>query len=1749
MFYPENFLSLLEIIYNIFMERFIQGISNRYRKSEGTVTNLLRRVKIMISKMTQCIEKRAMKSITTSLLIKTALCFIGCVLVFSSPSQGCSLAGDVDGNCHLDINDLRLMGQQWLDSGPISANLDGLGDVDYYDFAILAGDWGETEQTGSVTVTISGTIPTGGQWRVDSGGPWYNSGDTASGISVGAHTITFADVAGYGKPADEPVTIPFGGSTTIETLVTMASSVWEYLYDGSDQETAWQAYGFDDGWDSGPGLLGFGSKAPTEVTDIGPKVNGQYTAYFRHKFSVSNVSELTDISIDLRYDDGAVVHINEQEVNRIEMPTGTIYYDTPANGSTDDDKSITFSDSAGTLSEGDNILAVEVHQRTSTSSDLIFDLNLEATRVIGGSGPAIVNAGAYIPQTGTLVVNISPQGAINDGAQWRVDGGAWRNSGSEIVQDVGTHTVDFLSVSGWQKPSSVQVEVFDSTQAVVNRTYSPGQSAGLQINEFMADNDSRSTLGTLEPGEILDGDLMSSDWIEIYNNSGSTVDISNWYLTDEADQKTKWQFPSGMSALGNGDYLIVFASGKTEELNPGNYPYWDGTYYHTSFQLDKGGEYLGLIDSDGTTVIHEFNQYPDQEENFSYGLDGSDPSYFAEATPGAANTGEFVAFVEKPEVNIEGGCYETAIDVTLTCDTVGSTIRYTTDGTSPTATTGTLYTGSIHLDSLTAIIAKGFRTDFHPSKARIETYIFVQSGVVGFNSNLPIVVVDTMGLPLPHNKDTKPYIDCRIVIIDVDDVTGRAEITGPEHFAGIGQIKKRGESTYGQGHYGIEIQDEYGMDKEVSLLGMPAESDWILSFDVIDFTLLKNEISFKWFRDMGHYAPRQRFVEVYFNENDTGAISTGDRKGVFMLREKIKRDKNRVDIARMDTLHNAEPQVSGGYMVKNDKDDPCDILLGDYLEIASYGIGYDGGGKAILAEPDHLVVTGPQINWIVGYINEVHSVFWQNTGSSWYPGPGAKDSDYVDEASWIDHGIVEQIGNDADAFWGSYFTHKDRGGKVFSGPPWDFDRAFHNSAESFGRSYTVWRQQGEIFGKWHQKLQDHLEYKMTLADRWFEHREVVLNTALTQAYIDQQVVLLTEAMSLSQQKTYAGVRDWEDNLAEFKDWITNRLDWLDGEIASRFAEAPPIFSPVGGYVSQGSSVSMSDPSGLSGPIYYTLNGEDPRLEGGGTNSNAVAYGGPVTLSKSTCVKARTKDGGGWSAMNTEVYAVGPVLENLRITELMYHPTDPTPGEIAALNPDPIDEDFEFIELKNIGVVAINLNLVHFTDGIHFTFGDFTLAAGDYAVLVKNQAAFAERYSTGGINIVPGSYVGYLDNGGEEIVLRDAFGAEIHDFDYNDSWYGITDGGGFSLTIKDASATDPNLWDRKAGWRPSAAVDGSPGVDDTGIIPEIGAIVINEILAHTDSYPNDWIELHNTTGSLINIGDWYLSDDDLDLMKYKIAPGTSIAAGGYIVFTQDDDFGGAFALSENGETLYLHSGDGSGLTGYSKEESFGASENSVAFGRYEKSTGTFNFVAMSANTPGGSYEGAANAYPKVGPIVINEIMYHPQINEDAEYVELKNISGSSVTLYDFSTSEPWQFIDDAGDPTPGLEFYFPTGSPVTMADGEYLLLVKNLAAFNSEFTPEPGVTILEWTTGGLKNSGEEPLLSMPGDLDGSVRQYIRVDKVNYSDGDNPPGDDPWPTEPDGENGDGSSLSRKVLADYGNDVANWQAASPTPGTINP
>jgi len=316
------------------------------------------------------------------------------------------------------------------------------------------------------------------------------------------------------------------------------------------------------------------------------------------------------------------------------------------------------------------------------------------------------------------------------------------------------------------------------------------------------------------------------------------------------------------------------------------------------------------------------------------------------------------------------------------------------------------------------------------------------------------------------------------------------------------------------------------------------------------------------------------------------------------------------------------------------------------------------------------------------------------------------------------------------------------------------------------------------------------------------------------------------------------------------------------------------------------------------------------------------------------------------------------------------------------------------------------------------------------------------------------------------------------------------------------------------------------------------VVVNEVMANSGITEQDWIELHNRSTEPVDISGWFLSDSASDYAKYRIPNSTVIPAGGYVTFYEDVHFGTAsidpgkitpFAFSENGETAYLHSAVNDELTDYLEQEKFGASRQGVSHGYYFKlSTGTYNFIALKNQTPS-----LANSSPLVGPIVISEIMYHPSTGGDAEYIELLNITDASVTLFDYMTNTAWKISD-------GMDYEFSKNTPVFMAPGERILLVKNITIFNNTYSVPAGTQVFEWTTGGLSNAGERVQLVMPAGIDGSgVRQYIRIDRVNYDDA------SPWVTSPDGG---GPVLAKIFETTYGNDAANWSASIASPGTYS-
>ena len=350
----------------------------------------------------------------------------------------------------------------------------------------------------------------------------------------------------------------------------------------------------------------------------------------------------------------------------------------------------------------------------------------------------------------------------------------------------------------------------------------------------------------------------------------------------------------------------------------------------------------------------------------------------------------------------------------------------------------------------------------------------------------------------------------------------------------------------------------------------------------------------------------------------------------------------------------------------------------------------------------------------------------------------------------------------------------------------------------------------------------------------------------------------------------------------------------------------------------------------------------------------------------------------------------------------------------------------------------------------------------------------------------------------------------------------------------------------------------PGTDSPGESNYrlLTTVAINEALTHTDEPLEDAIELRNLTGASIDVSGWWLSDDQGTLQKYQIPLGTILPANGFTViyethFTNRNEAAVPFALSSTGDEVVLSAATNGTLNGFRASEKFGAAANGVSFGRYVTSDGVVEFTAMSARTfgvddPGTVQEfrtgaGKTNAYPKVGPVIISEIMYHPPdigTNDDTanEFIELLNAGTTPVPLYDPAAStNTWHLRD-------GVDFDFPAG--ITLPAGGTLLVVSfdpvnnpgALAAFRAHYSLDPSQAITGPWSGKLANDNDDIELRRPDAPNTTGVPYILVEHVHYYDV------APWSSLADGT---GFSLQRVSATGFANDSTNWVATTPTPG----
>jgi hypothetical protein len=1099
-------------------------------------------------------------------------------------------------------------------------------------------------------------------------------------------------------------------------------------------------------------------------------------------------------------------------------------------------------------------------------------------------------------------------------------------------------------------------------------TLSASGVGSLVISEFLAANATG----------LADEDGEQPGWIEIYNSGASPVNLAGWALTNSADTPGMWVFPSRTIAAGN--YLVVFTSGKDRKPASGN--------LHTNFKLNANGDYLALVSPQSPRgAVVAFNPFPPQRYDYSYGLVGGVLRYFSPSTPGSANTtATYTGVTAKPDVSVSRGFFKDPFQLVVSCATPGATVRYTLDGSVPTATS-TAYTGPLSITGTTVLRLVALGATTIPSETVTHSYIYLDqvfnqapppyNNPGGPNNNtsypatpsvggvsLPVAWGTQTGVSFPglipnlnanqipadygmrsvvyndankyddtgtiNNTTGKTNLD-RIkqglrdlpiisVVMKVDDMFGASGLypnstlkgaayqkpcsiemllpDGSTAFATTTGVQLHGNASRTPGNnpkhaLALNFKGDYGA----------ANLDYQLFPDSpvtkLDDIILRGDYNSSW---------------THWDGSSTLGASGGQRARGTRLRDAFCKDTFR-----------AMGRVAGHHRYVNLFIDG--VYWGVYdateKEAATFAANYFGGDKGdydVIEQGTVKSGTNTAYAAMTAIVSPIDNTkYEQMKGYLDVP----EFIDYMLLHFWVGH---QDWGDDINKNW--YAVRNAKSGGTFKYLPWDQENLLWD--QTIDRTTVSLPPSGL-----HTKLVSNAQYQLDFADR--VHRQMVapdgpLQPAAAIARLGKWKAVLRNAIAAESARwgdyrkdvhnyssapypLYTWNSHWVAELNRltgtyFTNRNTNQTTASQGVMPQLRSSGlyPMLNAPeirdngtnlaIGSQrVSAGFQAKMQFPSTVpvnkagtattnTGTIYFTTDGSDPRVYyTGAIAAAAQVYATPVTINTTTRIKARALNGVTWSALNELTLTVGFVPQPVRITEIMYHPTNGMGADAA-----------EFIELQNTSTASVDMS-GWYLEGVDFVFPNgFSLDAGDRIVLASNNApaTFAAQYP--GV-AVAGYFGGTLDNGGERLALNDASGRTIVSVDYDDEggWPTQPDGQGNSLEIIDPNGNP----DDPANWKASAGAKGTPGVANS--VAPVSMIEISEVLA-TNASTNvggsvsDFVELRNNGSAPFVLDGWSLSNDGSP-RKFTFPSGTTIAAFGYLVVLCDAGSGGP----------YLHTG--------------------------------------------------------------------------------------------------------------------------------------------------------------------------------------------------------------------------------------------------
>jgi hypothetical protein len=1135
--------------------------------------------------------------------------------------------------------------------------------------------------------------------------------------------------------------------------------------------------------------------------------------------------------------------------------------------------------------------------------------------------------------------------------------------------------------------------------------------------------------------EQLDGGLKDEygelqDWIELWNVSAAPVNLQGWSLTDDPEDPDLWLFPN--VTLAAGARMVVFASGK--DLR--------GTTNHTNFKLNIGGEFLGLFNAESPRRAMTAIDFPQQRNDYSYGLDSAGQwQYFATPTPRAPNgNSTIVGLIPKLKPSVKRGTFDAPFALVITNEVPGLTIRYTIDGSEPTLTNGFTYSSSLSITGTTVLRAVGFRANYLPSETLTESYIFLDQVLRQPNNppGFPVGPTVQGGYPSDYEMDPEivdapayrdqmkaalqalPIVSIAIRPYDMwDSANGiythpLSRGTNWERACSMEFIKQDGGGF--QIDAGIQIQGNAAREpikNPKHPMRVVFKGDWgptklnyqmfpdspVSEFDTL---ILRADFNNWWL----HWDPVQR--------------QRGQRIRDAWMKDSMRAMGNLASHNRYAHLF-----INGVYWgIYEPAERPDGAFAASYLggKKADYDVINEG------AAVDGTITTYNQMLAITG-LDNINQYNLMKT--------------YLDMQQFIDYMLLHFYVGHTDWFLNKnwYTMRPKNGASGFKYVPWDGELVLGDTTTD--RVSTT-----DLPSGLHPKLLASPEYRLAFADRVQKH--FFNNGALTPAQNAARFAARTREIVLPIIAESARWGDYRRDVHQYQNppyelyernvqWAAEQARLTNTYFPNRTATVfnqlraaglfpsinAPVFSQNGGQITPGFQLTMSGTS----PIYYTLDGSDPRVYGSGSISgSAQVYAGPVTLPASRIVKARTFSNGVWSALMEATFSSESPRIPVRFTEIMY-------------NPDPPGDAYEYLELQNFGPLPIDVS-GWFITGVDYVFPpQTTLQPGQILLLGSsaNTTSFRSRYPNA---TAFGYFGGQLLNRGERVALVRPDGRTVTSVAFDDEagWPPEADGAGYSLVVMDpfAETSDP------ANWRASAQLKGTPGVAN----PTLAApsVVINEIYS-TSSDTTDFIELRSMSATDLNIGGWSLWKVGND-QKFIFPLNTILRAGTFAVISCDRltnaaGYHAAWALDSDGDTLLLNNATNGCIDARTVGAQVDGFSSGLVNGRWQ----------LGVPTRGANNSAWVNFAP-ASSLVINEWVANPVSGEE-DWLELLNTHPTLPVdlrgIYLGSTNQMFEvtrpiFIGPGGharlfaDEALGLDFKLPAeGSTIRIYDASGTVL--------------------------------------------------------------------------------------------------------------